>query len=218
MSSESKGVPEDPGLLHIYGQAAYHDEAYMVGNTRGLKAVRDAIDAVLSGESDQGFTWVTVCDGEGYDLKVLRIDDPWSMNADIDESGEVKAWYSSAPEGSRWERMAYAYTDEDWGKERRDDALWPWKLWKYEGPLPPMTGTVAEYITGYLQKSVEGLPLVEQGIEIECPQCGKTHPTEVMDGNAEKLLVYRCPETNGENDLIAAYSEGDEFRLVTSLL
>ena len=212
-------MPEAPGLLHVYGQACYHDEAYMVGNTKGLKAVIDAIDSILSGKNKQCSAWVSVCDGEGYDLKVMRVDDPWSMNFEVDEDGKVTRWIPGAPSGSRWDRMAYPYTDEDWGKERRDDALWPWKFWKYEGPLPPTTGTVADYITDYLGKSVSDLPLVDEGVEIDCPHCGKTHTTCVVDGKeGEKLLVYRCLETNGENELIGGISDGEKFRLATAIL
>lgn len=217
--SKDDDVPEDPGLLHIYGQACYHDDAFMVGNTKGLEAVRDAIDRVLSGETGQWATWVSVSDGEGYDLKVIKVDDPWSMNFEVGEDGEIKQWIPGAPAGSRWERIAFPYTDEDWGRERRDDALWPWKFWKYEEPLPPTTGTVADYIAQYLRKSITDLPLVEEGSEVECPHCGKIHPTHVIDGKeGERLLVYRCQETNGENELVGGISEGDRFRLVTSLL
>jgi hypothetical protein len=214
-----KGVPEDPGLLHIYGQSSYHDEAYVVGNAKGLKAARDAIDRVLNGTADQTSTWVSVSDGEGYDLMVLRVDDPWSMNFDIAEDGEIKQWRPGAPPGSRWDRIAYPYTDEDWGKEKRSDALWPWKFWKYDYTLPPTTGTIADYMTRYLQADVSILPLVDEGIEVECPLCGKTHGTCVLDGNeGERLLIYRCPETNGENELVAGFSEGEKFRLAVSLL
>ncbi|MHB8894552.1 MAG: hypothetical protein ACYC99_05140 [Candidatus Geothermincolia bacterium] len=217
--SEIKCTPEDPGLLHLYGQAGYHDEAFMVGNTKGLQALRDAIDKVLGGETDQCIAWVADCDGEWYDLKVMRVDDPWSMNFKIGEDGEIESWSPGAPDGSRWNRIALPYSDEDWGKERREDALWPAKFWKYEGPLPPTTGTVAYYISAYLQKSVSGLPLVDEGCEIECPHCGEMHPTSVVDGKeGEKLLVYVCLQTNGENELVAAISEGEKFRLVTSLL
>jgi len=212
-------MPEDPGLLHIYGQACYHDEAYMVGNTEGLKAVRDAIDKVIGPETDQFAAWVSVCDGEGYDLKVMKVDDPWSMNFEFDEAGEITRWCPGAPAGSRWEKIAYPYTDEDWGKESRDDALWPCKFWKYPEPLPPTTGTMAAYVTDYLCKSIPGLPLVEEGVAVECPHCGKTHTTYILEGKeGEKLLIYRCRETNGENELIAGFSEGDKFRLVTSVL
>lgn len=212
-------VPEDPGLLHLYGQGAYHDDAFMVGNTKGLEAVRDAIDKVLGGEADQGAAWVSVSDGEGYDLKVIKVDDPWSMNFEIDEEGEIKQWIPGAPEGSRWGKIAHPYTDEDWGKERREDALWPWKFWKYPYTMPPTTGTMASFISDYHAKKASELPMVEAGVEVKCPHCGKTHPTDVVEGNeGERLLVYRCQETNGENELVAGFSEGDKFRLVTAVV
>src|SRR5665647_2387159 len=96
--------------------------------------------------------------------------------------------HPGAPAGSRWEKIAYPYTDEDWGKESRDDALWPCKFWKYPEPLPPTTGTMAAYVTDYLCKSIPGLPLVEEGVAVECPHCGKTHTTYILEGKeGEKL-------------------------------
>lgn len=130
----------------------------------------------------------------------------------------MKGWYPGAPSGSRWERIAYPYTDEDWGKEHREETLWPWKFGKYDTPLPPVSRTVAFDVAEYLRKSASDLPLVEEGIEVECPHCGKRHPTFVVDGNeGERLLVYRYLETSGENELVAGFSEGQRFRLTTSL-
>lgn len=207
----SEGKQEDPGLLHVYGQEAYHDEAYVVGNFRGLEALRDAIDRVLEEDVDQASEWVSVSDGEGYDIKVIKVDDPWYMKTEHDENGEVKGWYSVAPPGSRWEWIAAPYTDEDWGKERREVALWPSKLWKYPYAMPPLTMTVAEY----LGDRADGAPLVDAGDEIECPHCGKKHPTYVIDGmDGERLLVFQCQQTNGANELIAGFSDGDHFRMV----
>jgi hypothetical protein len=212
---KDKDVPEDPGLLHVYGQGGYHDDVFLVGNTRGLKAARDIIDRVLEEDAAQDSGWVSVCDGEGYDLKVMRVDDPWSMNFEVGEAGEVECWRPGAPPGSRWARIAYPYTDEKWGREQREDALWPSKFWKYPYRMPPLTVTVAEY----LGDAALDAPLVAEGDEVDCPYCSGRHPTSVVDGmEGERLLVFRCRETRGENELIAGFSDGELFRLVVSLL
>jgi hypothetical protein len=212
---EEKKAPEDPGLLHVYGQASYHDEAYLVGNTRGLMALREAIDRVLGTEEVQSSAWVSVSDGEGYDMMIMRVDDPWGLKYEYDGNGEIKAWYADGPEGSRWNRIAYPYTDEDWGRESRKDALWPSRFWKYPYIMPPLTVTVAKY----LGEKAADAPLVDEGVSIDCPRCGKTHPSWVVAGkDGERLMLYRCPETRGENELIAGFSDGDRFRLVAKLL
>lgn len=213
-SGNAKKGPGTPGLLHVYAQAAYHDEAYLVGDRKGLTAARDAIDRVLGGDG-QSSAWVSVSDGEGFDLKVMCVDDPWDIETEYDERGEVKAWYAVAPPGSRWNWLAYPYTDEGWGKESRKVVLWPSGLWKYDYAIPPLTVTFAEHFSG----RAEELPLIDEGDEIECPRCGKAHATHAIDGTeGERLLAYRCPETYGDNELIAGYSDGAAYRVVLGLL
>ena len=37
----------DLEVLHLYGQSFWHDDAYLIGTTRDLLALRDAIDKAL---------------------------------------------------------------------------------------------------------------------------------------------------------------------------
>ncbi len=104
------GQPRDPALLHLYAQAMYHFEAYVVGNRAGLLKLREAIDAALAGEGSRGTGCardVFVRDGEGYDVFVVREDAPWR--------------------GPPWDRLAVPYTDES-ASSKRKDAIWPHQL------------------------------------------------------------------------------------------
>ncbi|WP_051276553.1 hypothetical protein [Desulfovirgula thermocuniculi] len=94
-------------LLHVYGQFAWHDEVFIIGNRQALKALLEAVKKALNqgkGEADGVF----VADGEGYSVVVIRKDDPW-------------------PEG--WERLALPYT-EDYARDRREGIIWPGDLMK----------------------------------------------------------------------------------------
>ncbi len=64
------GEPE----LHVYGQEAWHDEAFVVGTAAGLTALRDAIDAALRDGAAVTPT-VFVNDGEGYQVFVAAVPD-----------------------------------------------------------------------------------------------------------------------------------------------
>lgn len=68
-------------LLHVYGQSAWHDDVFIVGNRQALKALREAIGKAL--EQGQGETNdVFVADGEGYGVAEKLYGDP-------DERGKV---------------------------------------------------------------------------------------------------------------------------------
>lgn len=80
-------------VLHVYGQAIWHDDVLIMGNTEALRALREAIDRALANDSG-GFAKadVTAADGEWYWVMVLRNDHDWR-----------------APE---WQNAALPYTDE----------------------------------------------------------------------------------------------------------
>lgn len=59
-------------MLHIYPQASWHEEAYVVGNIDGLVALRDAINRALGTGSPQAATEFPA-DGEGYRVLVLPV-------------------------------------------------------------------------------------------------------------------------------------------------
>jgi len=68
-------MAKEVNLIHIYAQPWEHTEAYIVASPDGLSVLRAAIDAALDGGIGLvAHAWVA--DGEGYDVVVLRIDDP----------------------------------------------------------------------------------------------------------------------------------------------
>lgn len=94
-------------LLHVYGQFAWHDDVFIIGNRQALEALWEAIGKAL--EQGQGKTGdVFAADGEGYGVVVIRRDDPW-------------------PEG--WKRFALPYA-EDYARDRREGIIWPGDLVK----------------------------------------------------------------------------------------
>lgn len=57
--------------LHIYGQRAEHDDAFIIGDFEALTALREAIDRALNSPKAETVTPFTE-DGEGYLLTVLH--------------------------------------------------------------------------------------------------------------------------------------------------
>lgn len=65
-----KASGERPGVVHVYGQESWHEEAFIVADEKGLHALREAIDRALAA----GHEVVTVApaDGEMFSLHVVR--------------------------------------------------------------------------------------------------------------------------------------------------
>ncbi len=61
------------GTLHIYEQDNAHDEAFIVGDVRGLISLRDAINRALVsvGQTKSDVTQAFQVDGEGFALYVV---------------------------------------------------------------------------------------------------------------------------------------------------
>lgn len=89
-------------ILHIFGQEAFHDDVYIVGNKSELEKLRNIIDKAISDDydSEDGFY---VNDGEGYSIAVHKIDE------------------------SEVDKIAVPYS-ADYAKEKRTDAIYPWHL------------------------------------------------------------------------------------------
>lgn len=88
-------------VLHIYGQEAFHDDVYIVGNKSELIKLRNIIDkAIVEDYEDDEFY---VNDGEGYSIAVYKIDE------------------------SEVDKIAVPY-NVDYAKEKRPDAIYPWQL------------------------------------------------------------------------------------------
>ncbi len=66
-------------LLHIYGQQAWHDNVYIVGNQVALMRLRNTINAVLGGPS-LAKTEAFASDGEGFGIHVICNEDAETWN------------------------------------------------------------------------------------------------------------------------------------------
>lgn len=64
---------EEEPLAHIYAQAFWGDDAFIVANTESL--CRQAFAIVEAIASKTGKAELTCIDGEGYTLKIIRADD-----------------------------------------------------------------------------------------------------------------------------------------------
>lgn len=63
-------------IAHIYGQHSFHMEAIILGNEKGLIALRDAInEAIFPGKESSSEAEVYVNDGEGYTAYVKMVND-----------------------------------------------------------------------------------------------------------------------------------------------
>lgn len=105
----------DIKLLHVYGQDAWHDEVYIIGNRAGLesllntiiRAIETGVDSTPScDESDPVF----VSDGEGFTTVVFCDESDW--------------------QGEFWRNLAMPYNNDyaqgSWEKIK------PWELWYNE--------------------------------------------------------------------------------------
>lgn len=63
------------GLLHLYAQFWWHCDAKVVGNRKGLTALRDAINRVLESCQPVRSDDVFCNDGEGYVVVVAQCED-----------------------------------------------------------------------------------------------------------------------------------------------
>jgi hypothetical protein len=64
---------EEFGVVHIWGQGAWHDTVYIRGNRSGLERLKRAVDEAL--EAGVASTEAYVSDGEGYDIDIQMVSD-----------------------------------------------------------------------------------------------------------------------------------------------
>ena len=62
-------------VLHIYEQRCSHMEAIILGNRKGLIALKKAINAALFRSEGRGTQLLYVNDGEGYDVEIQVVKD-----------------------------------------------------------------------------------------------------------------------------------------------
>ena len=80
-------------ILNVYGQAFYHQEAKIIGNTEGLLELKITIERALqSGKAtteidvvdNNGDTALFASDGEGYEVIVECHNDEWGLKGGKD--------------------------------------------------------------------------------------------------------------------------------------
>lgn len=106
-----KKKKEDPPLVHVYPQVAWHDDVFIVANKEGLLALQRAISGAL--KKGKGVEEVTVADGECYNVKILLNDASWPSDA--------------------WKLLALPYTADyvkDMAPTVSNTVVHPWELWQ----------------------------------------------------------------------------------------
>jgi hypothetical protein len=74
--------------LHIYGQDAWHDTAYIVGDRQSLAALLDCLaEALYSGEATKFNSFTN--DGEGYTIEVIPLGEPQMETMRLPYHGDI---------------------------------------------------------------------------------------------------------------------------------
>jgi len=70
---------DSTNLAHLYSQRHWHDDAYIVADDEALRRLARAIKDALTG--GVGACEVFAADGEGYEVRVVRLRDPglWDL-------------------------------------------------------------------------------------------------------------------------------------------
>lgn len=104
--------------IHVYSHVAQHEEVFIVGTQKSLEALKNAITLSLDpGRKDPGCVEAATCDGEGYDLVVIKVDDqkfeqlelPYPLPGLVDKTG-ISPWslvsVERQPDGDIWHDRA----------------------------------------------------------------------------------------------------------------
>lgn len=83
------GEPDEPAILHVFGQDAWHDPVTIAGDERALRLLRAQIDQALS----EGVSVNDGCDyfqndGEGFILSVIKVREDEADSLATSYSGE----------------------------------------------------------------------------------------------------------------------------------
>lgn len=97
--------PLPKGILHIYAQGQWHEEAYIIADIPSLNALKEAISLAIKEGQSEVELWAS--DGEGFGLRIIRHSDKWDD----------------------WKLISMPYVDH-MAEEHRDDAIAPYQLWK----------------------------------------------------------------------------------------
>jgi len=90
------------GILHVYGQKAWHDDVYILGDQETMRALADAILRALAGKPSRARkVRAYTNDREGYDVFVAYLSDERELS-----------------------KLALPYSDPI-ARERDENAMWP---------------------------------------------------------------------------------------------
>lgn len=94
----------DNKVLHIYGQDAWHDAAYIIGTKEALVELRNGIDEALKNDMSKVVVWPA--DGEGFELFLIV------RTSDQMEQLMLPYFSDSCPKGGKgpWE-LKWAWDD-----------------------------------------------------------------------------------------------------------
>jgi hypothetical protein len=62
-------------MIQIYAQSGPHDRAFICGTVDELKQLRDSLDLMLLENRDEAYLDTFTSDGEGYTLKIMRLEE-----------------------------------------------------------------------------------------------------------------------------------------------
>ena len=62
-------------MIQIYAQSCPHDRAFICGTVDELKQLRDSLDLMLLENRDESYLDTFTSDGEGYTLKIMRLEE-----------------------------------------------------------------------------------------------------------------------------------------------
>ena len=89
-------------IVHIYGQHSWHTNAIILGNRKGIMALRNAINIALDKTEGRGAQRVYINDGEGYNIEIQIVENkeidkihvPYTADYAQDRSGKNPATFS----------------------------------------------------------------------------------------------------------------------------
>jgi hypothetical protein len=87
-------------ILHVYSQDAHHDAAHLVMTRDAAVKLRSMLCAMLDQGYEKDFDCFYVNDGEGYNLRLIIVDDgtadrlstPYTSENHAAEPGSLEPW------------------------------------------------------------------------------------------------------------------------------
>lgn len=178
----------DPALklLHLYAQPAWRDDAHVVGNPEGLRALAAAVnEAIAQGKSTS--EEVTVSDGEGYRVRVFLDDTDWI--------------------GPSWTRHARPYTDEP-ARETDPTRVWPDMEFHEASPVAPVPPSASRPDSvAFTDGELDALERDGADHPLDSTTVRLVRELRRLTDEWQRLL-HDCAKTTGKNPLGSLYGAG----------